>query len=391
MVLALFVPAIAFAQDAPAPKLVWERPIELPSVEPEDLTSDAAYGVLRMVARPDGGVVIAAVEGRKGRTDTLEALRVVAVDGTGKDLWTRKLAVPGGLNKTARMTSAAMEASDPARTWVFQAWSTRDDVDEGVSRIVGLNRNGGIEVGVANPRRQLAGSAARMVVRSAVKLTPLNDGSLLALGTHYFGPPQWWYARYDKAGRLLWERGSKGFPDLAEDAWPLPDGGASVLMIDAENGPEMPTFRRIAADGRTLESIRLEDVAQYFACAVLIGPRSHVRGAADFDVKLQRYARTEILWHEIGRGITHRIDTGLRSCSQIVRNGANAIFISEAAEPDKKRLLLALAPGGVVRWRLELPGSLEVAATPDGGAVVLREIPQKDKPPRLLLSRYAAP
>ncbi|MBV9836345.1 MAG: hypothetical protein JO055_18140 [Alphaproteobacteria bacterium] len=391
MVLALLAPTVAFAQDAPAPRLVWERPIELPSVEPEDLLNDAAYGVLRMVARPDGGVVIAAVEGRKGRTDTLEALRVVALDGTGKDLWTRKLAVPGGNNKTARMLSAAIDASDPARTWVFQSWSTRDDVDQGVSRIVGLNRNGGMEIAVANPRRQLAGSAARMVVRSAVKLTPLADGSLLALGTHYFGPPQWWYARYDRVGKLLWEQGSKGFPDLAEDGWALPDGGASVLMIDAENGPEMPTFRRIAADGRTVENIRLEDVAQFFACAVLIGPRSHVRGASDYDVKLQRNVKTEILWHEIGRGISHRIDTGLRACSQIVRHGANAIFVSEASEPDKKRLLLALAPDGVVRWRLELPGSLEVAALADGGAVVLREIREKDKPARLLLSRYASP
>lgn len=391
MAAALLAATSAAAQEAPAPKLVWQRPVELPSVEPEDPLNDPAYGVLRMVARPDGGVVIAAVEGRKGRTDTLEALRVVAVDGSGKDLWTRKLAVPGGNNRTARMHAAAIDASDPARTWVFQSWSTRDDVDEGVSRVVGLNRNGGMEIAVANPRRRLGGSTAHMVVRSATRLTPLADGSLLATGTHYFGPPQWWYARYDKAGRLLWERGSKGFPDLAEDAWPLPDGGASVLMIDAEDGPEMPTFRRIAADGRTLENHKLEDVAQFFACAVLIGPRSHVRGASDYDVKLQRNVKTEILWHEIGRGITHRIDTGLRACSQIVRDGANAIFISEAAEPGTKRLLLALAPEGVVRWRLELPGSLDVAALADGGAVVLREIKEADKPPRLLLSRYAPP
>lgn len=381
---------IAFGQ-APAPKMVWERPIELPSVEREVPEDGSAYGVLRMVGRPDGGAVIAAVEGRKGRSNTLEALRVVAVDGAGKDLWTRKLAVPGGHNNAARMTSAALEASDPARIWVLQSWSTRDDVDEGVSRIVGLNRTGGMEIAVANPRLHFGHQPSRMTVRAAERMTRLADGSLLATGTHFSGPPQWWYARFDKAGKLMWEKGSKGFPDMAQDAWPLPDGGASVLLVDAGDGPEMPTFRRIAADGRTLENHRLEDVAPFFTCAVLSGPRTHVRGASDFDVKLQRPVKTEILWHEVGRGVTHRIDTGLRPCSQIARQGTNVIFISEAAGSDRKRLLLALAPDGVVRWRLELPGSVDVAPLADGGAVVLREIEEAGKPPRLVLTRYATP
>jgi hypothetical protein len=299
--------------------------------------------------------------------------------------------VPDGNSNTARMTSAALEASDPARTWVFQSWSTRDDIDEGVSRIVGLNRNGGMEIALASPRLRFGHKPSRMTIRSAMRMTRLNDGSLLATGTHFSGPPQWWYARFDKAGKLMWEQGSKGFPDMAQDAWPLPDGGASVLLVDAEDGPEMPTFRRVAADGRTLENHKLEDVAQFFTCAVLIGPRTHVRGASDFDVKLQRYVKSEILWHEVGRGVTHRIDTGMRPCSRIVRHGTNVIFISEVSGPDHKRLLLALAPDGVVRWRLELAGSVDVAPLADGGAVVLQEIEDKDKPPRLVLTRYAAP
>lgn len=383
----------ALAQEAPAPKLVWQRPIELPTVEREERVDGSAFGVLAMVARPDGGVVIAAVEDRKGRKNTLEALRVVAVDGAGKDLWTRKLAVPGGSNGNARMRSAAIEASDPARVWVFQAWSTRDDVDAGASRIVGLNRNGGMEIAVANGRpRFVASSERHMVVREAVRLVRLSDASLLAVGTHYFGPPQWWYARYDKAGKMLWERGSKGFPDYVEDAWPQPDGGASLLMVDAENRSERPIFRRIAADGRQLEQHDLVELSQQVGCTALIGLRRQVRAIVDFDVKAQRIRKTEIVWHEQGRGVTHRIDIGPRGCGRIVRDGSAAIYFDSSVwDKDAKGLVLALTSDGAVRWRLELPGSLDVAPTSDGGAIVLQEIEEEGKAARLVLTRYAAP
>lgn len=391
LTIAFFASTAALAQ-TPAPKVVWERPIELPSVEREDPRDGSAFGVLKLVARPDGGVVIAAVEGRKGRSNTLEALRIVAVDGAGRDLWTRKLAVPGGTNGNARMQSAALEASDPARTWVFQAWSSRDDVDEGASRIVGLNRNGGMEIAVANGARRFGPPGQRdMVVRQASHLARLSDGTLLAGGTHYFGPPQWWYARYDKAGRMLWERGSRGFPDFVEDVWPLPDGGASLLMVDAEDRNERPVLRRIAADGRRLEQHELPEFAQSFSCTALLGPRSQIRAVEDFDVKRQRLLKTEIVWHELGRGVTHRIDIGARKCGRVVRGGTAAVFVSDRWEQERKPLILALTSDGAIRWRLEPAESVEVAAMADGGAIVLREIEEKDKPPRLVLTRYAAP
>lgn len=384
--------AISSGALAQAPKLVWERPIELPSVEREDRADGSAYGVLSIVARPDGGVVIAAVEGRKGRTNTLESLRVFAFDGAGKDLWTRKLAVPGGHNGNARMRSAAIDASDPARTWVFQAWSTRDDVDEGVSRLVGLNRNGGMEIAVANGRRRFGPpDRTHGVVRQAARLTPLSDGTLLATGTHYFGPPQWWYARYDKAGRMLWERGSEAFPDYVEDAWALPDGGASLLIVDAEDRSERPAFRRIAADGRRLEQHDLDGFAQGFGCAALIGPRSQVRTVEDFDFKAQRLVKTEIIWQEMSRGVTHRIDIGTRRCERMARSGTAAILVSNRSEAERTPLLLGLSPEGAIRWRLEPRGSVEVAALADGGAIVLHEIEENDMPPRLVLARYAPP
>lgn len=375
---------------APAPKIVWERPIGLPSVEREDPADGSAFGVLRMEARPDGGVVIAAVEGRKGRTNTLEALRIIAVDGAGKDLWTRRLAVPGGVNGNARMRSAAIDASDTARTWIFQAWSTRDDVDEGVSRLVALNHTGGMVVAVANGPRRF-GQPGTSISREASRLTRLHDGSLLATGSHSFGPPQWWYARYDKAGRMMWERGSQGFPDYAHDAWPLPDGGAALLLLDAEGGPERPALRRISADGGKLEQHDIADVADAIGCARLTGPRSHVRVVEDIDYKANKVLKSEIVWHEIGRGIVHRLDTGGLRCSRIERAGTTAIYISYAVAPQGTRAVIALTGAGGVRWRLDLSPLIDVAPLADGGAVVLREIEEKDKPPRLVLTRYAAP
>jgi len=382
---ASFGPALA-----QAPKVAWERPIELPSVEREDPVDGSAFGVLQIEARPDGGVVIAAVEGRKGRTNTLEALRIVAVDGAGKDLWTRRLAVPGGVNGNARMRSAAIDASDPSRTWIFQAWSTRDDIDASVSRLVALNHTGGMVVAVANGHRRF-GPPGTAISREASKLTRLQDGTLLATGSHSAGPPQWWYARYDKAGKLMWERGSEGFPDYTHDAWPLPDGGATLLLMDAEGGSERPAVRRISADGRKLEQHDVSDVADAIGCARLTGPRSHVRVIEDIDYKADKVRKSEIAWHEIGRGIVHRLDTGGLRCSRIERSGTAAIYISYVVEPHKTRAVIALTTTGGVRWRLDLSGSIDVAPLADGGAVVLREIEEQGKPPRLVLTRYAAP
>jgi hypothetical protein len=53
--------------------------------------------------------------------------------------------------------------------------------------------------------------------------------------------------------------------------------------------------------------------------------------------------------------------------------------------------VLALTADGTIRWRLELKGSLDVAPTSDGGAIVLQEIEEDGRPARLVLSRYAAP
>lgn len=375
---------------AQAPRLVWERPVELPSIEREQPVDGSAFGILRVEARPDGGVVIAAVEGRKGRTNTLEALRIVAIDGAGKDLWTRRLAVPGGVNGKARMRSAAIDASDPSLTWIFQAWSTRDDVDEGASRLVALNRTGGMLAAVAGGPRRF-GQPGAAISREASKLLRLQDRSLLAIGSHSFGPPQWWYARYDRAGKMMWERGSEGFPDFTHDAWPLPDGGATLLLMDAENRRERPAMRRISADGRKLEQHDVVDVDDAVGCAKLIGPRSHVRAIEDVDYRANRVRKSEIGWHEIGRGIVHRIDTGGLRCSRIERAGTAAVYVSNEVEPHKTRTVIALSPAGGVRWRIELTGSIDVAPMADGGALVLREVEEQSKPPRLVLARYAPP
>lgn len=375
---------------AQVPKVLWERPVELPSVERESPSDGSAFDVLNLVARPDGGVVIAAVEGRKGRANTLEALRIVAIDGAGKDLWTRRLAVPAGVNGNARMRSAAIDASDTSRTRIFQAWSTRDDIDEGVSRLVALNHTGGMVAAVANGRRRF-GEPGMAISRTASKLQRLHDGSLLAIGSHSFGPPQWWYARYDNAGKMMWERGSQGFPDFSHDAWPLPDGGATLLLMDAEGGRARPAVRRISADGRKLEQHDMSDDDDAIGCAKLIGPRSHVRAIEDVDYKANKVRKSEIAWHEIGRGIVHRIDTGGLRCSRIERADTTAVYVSYAVEPHNKRAVIALSPAGGVRWRIDLPGWIDVAPLADGGALVLREIEEQGKPPRLVLTRYAAP
>ena len=382
--------ALAGVAVAQTPVVLWQRPVELPSVEREMPADGSAFGVLRIEARPDGGVVIAAVEGRRGRVNSLEALHIVAIDGAGKDLWTRRLAVPGGVNGHARMRAAAIDASEPSRTWIFQAWSTREDIDEGASRLLALNHTGGMVAAVANGPRRFGGPGT-VIARMASKLTRLHDGSLLAIGSHSFGPPQWWYARYDKAGKMMWERGSKGFPDFTHDAWPLPDGGASLLLMDAEERRERPALRRISADGRKLEQHDIVGVDDGVGCAKLIGPQTHVRAVEDVDYRANHVRKSEIVWHEIGRGITRRIDTGGLRCSTIERAGSAAVYVSYAAEPNDKRTVIALLPTGGVRWRVELAGSIDIASLADGGALVLREIEDKGKPPRLVLTRYAAP
>jgi hypothetical protein len=163
-------------------------------------------------------------------------------------------------------------------------------------------------------------------------------------------------------------------------------------MVDAENRSERPIFRRIAADGRRLEQHDLAEFSQQFGCTALIGPRHQVRAVVDFDYKAQRIRKTEIVWHEMGRGVTQRIDIGTRGCGRILRSGAAAVYFdSNMWDKDAKGLVLALAADGAIRWRLELKGSLDVAPTSDGGAIVLQEIEEDGRPARLVLSRYAAP
>lgn len=393
---ALAVCGTAVAQDAkvfaeaPAPKLLWERPVAL-HIPPTaaDERPDPMSGVMAFAARPDGGAVIV---GSDPANPALRHPRIVALTGDGREVFAQTLSVPRGVSPQKLVTvTLRLEASRPGPLWLFQSWEVTDN-DSGPtrSRLIGIDERGRQVAesrlpdqvkhlpGMINPRR-----------RAAV-LRRMPDGSLLAGGTIYDGPPVWWFGRFSTTGHFLFEQASRGFPDFIEDAHVNADGGFSLLLVDNDyHDSEKPTLRRYAADGRLVERIGLPDLRYALYCAILLGPRLQLR--AQGDEGTGERTRSELIWYEPGPGIVARLGMGARSCERLDRAG-NTVVMTSAALPivDDGPLQVTAIVDRQVRWHLKIDEPAQAIALPDGGALVLRVL-GGPKDYRLSLMRYAAP
>jgi len=219
----------------------------------------------------------------------------------------------------------------------------------------------------------------------------MADGSLLVGGTIYDGPPVWWFARFSTGGHFLYEQASRGFPDFVEDAHVNADGGFSLLMFDTDLGePEKVALRRYGADGRLVERVRMTELRYALYCAVLLGPRLHMRAQGDEDANRER-SKSGLIWYEPGRGVVERLGLGARSCERLDRAG-NTVVMTSAALPivDDGPLQVTAIVDRKVRWHLVSNEPAQAVALPDGGALVLRVL-GGPKDYRLSLQRYAAP
>jgi hypothetical protein len=376
---------------APPPKLVWERNVDLllsppnPDERPDPLGTILAFG-----ARADGGAVIV---GFNPSSAAERRPHIVAIDGAGKDAFARDLSDPPGSEKTGATTLwATISADGRGPVWLFQTWRpgtdpARDDA-AARSRLVGFDAAG----------REIAGAQlpAKVPVvrdfeprRHARVMRHLPDGSLLAGGTAWPGPPIWWFARFSVSGQLLYEQVSRRFPDYIDDVAGNADGGFSLLMSDAEHGTETVTLRRHDINGRLVARYPMPELRHAIHCALLSGPTEHMRvvnNGADAEP-----TRSELVWHQAGRGIVKRIDLGARGCQGMTRSG-NTVVLDLHGLPtidDAPGTFLALVDGAV-RWAKPMDAIVMAAPVAGGGALVLRVVEENGRQV-LKLTRYAAP
>lgn len=350
---------------APAPILVWERTLDVPVPGPErqGRPAEALDGVLALAGRSDSGAVVV-VLGATGAAGW--PARVLAFDGAGKPLVDHTLSVRAAASGARSMAAtAAVDASAPDRIRAFVPWMPRDgDAGTGAvpaTRLVGLDPSGRLEVATDLPPR-IADSDPAVTLRTAAVPRRMPDGSLTAGGTAYYAPPYWWYARFTTGGRLLHEAMSRGFPDYIEDVRGNEDGGFSLAMVDADGESEKAAVRRYGADGRLAARHRLKELAQDAMCsAALTGPAGHVR-AQSFDAPNPAnpgsivVTRSELVWHEAGKGVVARLPLGPNGCMGLSRAGTRIVAAAQALGSDEAGFTAGLAGPGRAAWRLDHSG-----------------------------------
>lgn len=371
---ALLIPVGTAAQ---TPTQVWDRTIEITA--PRQYTG-ALDAVAAVAARGDGVVMV--VRSADGPD------RLLAFDGSGKELFARPLMAPDGMRRPV-VRSAAINGEAPDRIWVFLSWDG-DDGSPTQSQLLSVEPDGVRATTVRLPT-VIPPSNGGSDMRDIRVLRRLRDGSLIAGGTAAPGPPIWWYARFTTSGRLLHEAKSRRFPDHVDDVWGNDDGGYTLLMVDAEGGRERIAVRRFGADGKQALRRELPELAFSYPCAVLVGQLRQMRPQTR-EVKRpgeQPAEHTDLVIHEVGRGVVRRVDLGPVACREMTRGGDTiSVLVSATIDGREAQRVIALNTAGDVRWKLDLDArTASVMATPDGGAIVVQS--QGEKSARIV--RYRAP
>lgn len=378
---------------APAPVLTWHSVVDVPV--PDETGAPAGRGPLdrlaALAARPGGGAAVVVRHGPGAE------LRLVLLDASGRQEGATELPTPvPESGATPILRSIAMTAEGGRRIWIFATWLKGGLEDEGPaeSRLIAVDVGRGVVVDRRLPRH-IAGGRDDIDMRQAAVLRLMRDGSLLAGGTGYFGPPYWWYARFSTTGNLLYEAKSRRFPDYIEDAREEETGGFSFLMVDAEGGIERPTVRRYGAGGRLASRRAYADIPQHVGCTAFAGATGQFRGRAEYERRgsSDEQSRT---WLDVfdEAGVRRRsVDLGAHDCSALRREGgATAVLAARLSEDKPRTAFVAVLTGsGDVRWRLDLPSDIaKVAPAADGGAVVARiDVVEGRKVVRV--SRHRAP
>ena len=358
---------LSVAAAAQTPTQVWERTLPIAAPRPYTNALDAVRAV---AARADGGVlmIVRAPDGPE---------RLLAIDATGKELFARPLLAPDGLRRPV-VRSAAINAEAPDRIWVFLSWESGEEVSDAPvqSQLLSVEPDGVRATTVRLPIK-IPPDDGGPSVRNIRVLRRLPDGSLVAGGTGFSGPPFWWYARFTNSGRLLHEAKSRRFPDFIEDAWGNADGGYTLLLVDAEGGRERVTLRRFGADGKQTLRRELTDLEGYHRCAVLVGSmrqmRPQVRQVTQ-PGQSEPARHTDLVIHEVGKGIVRRVDLGPVDCEDMRRLGEVIVLSASTSDGGQAgRSIMGISVDGDVRWRLNLDATdVHVTPLPDGGAVVVR-------------------
>jgi len=385
-------PALPIAvNDLPPPKLAWERMLDIP-LRPErsDERPDPLGEVIVLAPRFDGGALIVSYDPSAAATG---GLRLLAIDVAGGTMFDVPISNPAGpASGTITTNSVALSAEAPGTIWLFHTWRlpTRPDVDEGpaASRLLAFDATGHETMTTRLPER-IANDRVLAPQRQARVLRRMPDGSLLAAGTAWYGPPIWWFARFTTSGKLLHEQSSRGFPDYIEDVRGNADGGFSLLMVDAEDRHEKVTVRRYGADGRLAARFPEPELPQSINCAVSLGPQRQMR-VLPIEADGER-SKAEIVWHEAGRGIVGRYPLGSLGCDDLQRNG-EAVLMMGADLPiqDEAPPIFVGFLGEKPLWRRAEASLATGAPAADGGAVILSVGKDGDKE-RMKLARYKLP
>ncbi len=385
-------PAAPDALLAPAPRLVWERIVDLPATRTPADDEHRPWNLRALAARGDGGALIVA-GGTSG-----EAARLIGVRGDGADAFSMPLPAPAGVGKKPVLRSAALNGEGRDRIWVFLTWRPAGEPDVGpvATQLIGIDGPAYRTVVRQLPRFVHRGLDPRGPLevdeREATVLRRLPDGSLLAGGTAYFGPPAWWFARFTVDGTLFHERTTRLYPTSVEDARGNEDGGYSLLLVEAP-----PTLLRYGADGKSKTRRSFEGFRSDGDCAVLTGANTHLRYDPEYERKQPDHgdtlARGRLVLVDADGGVARRIGMGANECAALRRTGDGIVLVATpAGAGDTPPMIVAgFTPTGEQRWRLDLPaGVARVEPLADGGVLVARP-GVVDGKPVVKLARYRAP
>ncbi len=380
---------------APPPVLLWERVVDVPvATRPAGEAHYWAGPLLHLRAlgaRGDGRALIVA------GAASGEAVRLFGVRGDGRDAFSMPLPAPADVPKAA-LRHATLNGEGRDKTWALLTWRPAGEQDAGpiATQLIGIE---GPEYRTTSRQlpRYIPPGRSEIDERQANVLRRLRDGSLLAGGTAYYGPPYWWFARFTVEGKLFHESKSRGFPDFVEDARGNEDGGYSLLMVDAERGGAPATLRRYGADGKLTTRRLFEDLPAYGYCSVLTGANTHLRYRPESERKpgdkSDTFARGRLVLVDAYGAIARRIGMGPNECTSLSRTGDGIVLVATRSEAgDTPPMIVAgFTPAGAQRWRLDVPsGIAKVEPLADGGVLVARP-DVADGKPVVKLARYRAP
>jgi len=215
-----------------------------------------------------------------------------------------------------------------------------------------------------------------------LRLAPSRDNGFVAFGGFGSGPYTWWMARYDGAGKQLWQRGDgRLLLTQIDDAQQWVDGRLAVLWVQGALSAQAPAaaqLRVLNAQGHVAQRYAISRYKS--ACYRFAGERVVVGGFKD-----------RIAWFDFTGRLIRSVAVSGSPCPLDVAPDGSAVWeVNKYSDTENGKTLPAgvagIRAGEKQPWQFELRDVAELAALPGGSMIALLHGP---KPSRaFVLRRY---